>query len=430
MDIITIFVLTAEAAAAYALLLRSSVLNTRSEKALSAALILSAFLIRAAMFDYETTDYQWFLTRWVDYFRQNGGFSALKGSIGNYNIPYLYFLALFSVLPVRDLYLIKLLSTFFDVLLAASCMKLVIAAGGSGKRSKVCFFAVLFLPTVMINGALWGQCDSIYVSFAVLGLAIGSGSPSGKDSRFPERLRPLISMACIAVSFGFKLQAVFIMPAYAILWSWKKYKWVDFAVFPLTYLLLILPSVLIGRPFRDALLLYADQANTVGSALNYNSPSMTAFLRNIQDPDGVSLVCIILAFAAMLLLLFTGIMMRSRLNGRSFTALTLLMVLLIPFLLPHMHDRYFFAADCLTVVFACIQLTPAGVARGGIASGLMQFGSLICYIAYLKSYYLRVGNLFLTSDKGALAVIFCIFIVIQGFISALKEKRRRERWHT
>ena len=92
-------------------------------------------------------------------------------------------------------------------------------------------------------------------------------------------------MICIAVSFGFKLQAVFIMPAYVILWSWKKYNWALFSVFPLTYLLLILPAVILGKPLADAIMLYADQANTVGTAMNYNSPSMTAFLVSSTFPS-------------------------------------------------------------------------------------------------------------------------------------------------
>ena len=62
---------------------------------ISVLLILLAFAIRAYVFDYETLDYRDFLTKWVDYFRQNGHFAALRNSVGNYNIPYLYFLAFF-----------------------------------------------------------------------------------------------------------------------------------------------------------------------------------------------------------------------------------------------------------------------------------------------------------------------------------------------
>ena len=42
-----------------------------------------------------------------------GGFAAVKLPIGNYNAPYLYFLAAISYLPIPDLYLIKLFSILF-----------------------------------------------------------------------------------------------------------------------------------------------------------------------------------------------------------------------------------------------------------------------------------------------------------------------------
>lgn len=405
MDIRVLLLLAAEAAAAFLFLKKGGFIKTKAETVVSVLLLLAAFSIRAAVLNYETTDYQWFLTKWVNYYRNGGGFSALKDSVGNYNIPYLYFIALFSYSSIRDLYLIKLLSIFFDVLLAYACAKTVLCSGGSRRCGLVCFFAVLFMPTVILNGALWGQCDSIYAAFAILGLAIGmeDGSPEAKT------VRSILSMACIAVSFGFKLQAVFIMPAYVILWCRKKYSWTVFAVFPLTYLLLILPAVILGRPFSDAILLYADQANTVGTAMNYNSPSMTAFMRGAEGTQTLSTFCIILAFAAMLLLLESGILLRSRLSPQSMVGLTLLMTLMIPFFLPHMHDRYFFPADCLTVVFAC----TAGKGRRSLpvfSALLMQFGSLICYLAYLRSYYLRVGSVYLTNDKGAFAVILCILI--------------------
>lgn len=435
MDILTIILLILEAGTAFLLLKRTGALKTAGEAVLSALLIAAAFALRAAFFDYETTDYQWFLTRWVDYYRNNGGFAALKDPLGNYNIPYLYFLALFSMLPSKDLYLIKLLSTFFDVVLAAACAKLVRAAGGSSRQRLVCFLVILFLPTAVINGSVWGQCDSIYVSLALLGLAIGIGEPEayGRQEQIlgkkKERLRPILSMACIAASFGFKLQAVFLMPAWVILWVRKKYRWTDFAVFPLTYLLMILPAVLLGRPFSDALLLYADQANTVGTALNYNSPSMTAFLHREVNTQTVSAICIALAFLAMILLLILGIRFRDRLSGERMTAFTLLLALTIPFFLPHMHDRYFFAADCLTVAFACMAAEPSGAVLRSFSAVLMQFASLICYLAYLRTYYLRIGRVFLTADRGALAVVFCMLITAGCLAASLQRAETRKQKH-
>lgn len=425
MDFRVTVIIVLEAALALFLVFRSGSAETLRGLISFSLLIFLAFFIRYSLLDYETTDYQWFLTKWVDFYRMNGGFAALNRSIGNYNIPYLYFLSLFSYSTIKDLYLIKLLSIFFDVILAFACMKLAENAGASANRSAAAFFTVLFLPTVIINGAMWAQCDSIYASLAILGIAVSLGE---SFSRRQQLARRILSMMCISVSFGFKLQAVFIMPVYIIIWIWKKYKWYDFAVFPLTYLILILPAVILGRPIMDAIMLYADQAGTVGSALNYNSPSITALIRNPENPEGFATVCILLAFLVMSAIIVLGILFRKRLTHQSMLALIVLMVLAIPFSLPHMHDRYFFLADILTITFACLVSRKFSIYDRILriaAALLMQFGSLICYLAYLKTHYIRVGSIYLTNDRGAVAVILCIIIAIYTFCTNLKAGEKK-----
>ena len=88
------------------------------------------------------------------------------------------------------------------------------------------------------------------------------------------------------------------------------------------------------------------------------------------------------AFALMLLVLLLCYVNRRRLSNRAVLAAAVLLAVGIPFLLPHMHDRYFFAADALTLVlaFSLWQLSPAAV--------LCQFASLLGYHAYLKMRYL------------------------------------------
>ena len=84
-----------------------------------------AFFLRARLLDHQSADYQRFLSQWAAAFRDGGGFAAVKLPIGNYNAPYLYFLAAISYLPIPDLYLIKLFSILFDVVLAWGGFRLV-----------------------------------------------------------------------------------------------------------------------------------------------------------------------------------------------------------------------------------------------------------------------------------------------------------------
>lgn len=381
-------ILAAEAVFGLWLLNRSGCIRKPAGFFACVVLLAAAFVLRGCLFDYETLDYQNFLTKWVDFYRNYGGFSALSRSVGNYNIPYLYFLALFSYSRVRDLYLIKLLSCFFDVLLACGAMKLTAHLTENNTKRLAAFFVVLFLPTVVLNGALWGQCDSIYVALALLAVV------------YALEDRPVLSMFFWALSFGFKLQCVFLLPICALLWLYRKYKLWHFLVFPAAYTLLVLPAVIVGRPFRDAIMLYLDQAGSVGSGLNYNSPSVYAFFRNPANPVLAADLGVITAFVLLFALIAVCVLYRDRLNDRVMISAMLLMSIMIPYFLPHMHDRYFFAADVLSVAAA------AAFPEMCIAAAAVQFASLLGYHAYLKMRYL------LLMDRGASALILALALAV------------------
>ncbi len=399
MDIRAVLILAAEGLFALWLLRRDGLIPTWRSALAAAALLALAFVLRGAALNYETLDYQDFLTQWVDFFRDNGGFKALAKPVGNYNIPYLYFLALFSYSDIRDLYLIKLLSIFFDVLLARAAMLLAGLGTDSRVRRLGCFFAVLLLPTVLLNGSVWGQCDSLYAAPLLMGVY------------YAMKGRPRLSMVCAAVAFGFKLQAVFVLPIYAALWFRGDIKLRHFLIFPLSYVLLVLPAVLLGRPFVETLTLYLNQTGSIGDGLNYNSPSVYAFFWRAQETPAAANAGIVAAFALMFSLLTAAFILRRRLTDKSMLALALLFAIGIPFLLPHMHDRYFFASDVLSVVlaFVCPPLTAVAL--------LAQFASLLGYHAYLKMRYL------LTMDKGAIALILAFIITLVFFVSSLEAKK-------
>lgn len=398
MDIRVILMLAAVGVFALALLYKEGLLKKPAPIVIAVMLTALALVLRALVFGYETLDYQNFLTRWVDFFRQNGGWRALSEPVGNYNIPYLYFMALFSYSSVKDLYLIKLLSTVFDVLLAYSAMRLVSRWQKSAWLRLGCFFTVLLWPTVFLNSAVWAQCDSIYVALALLGI----------DLALDER--PELAMTCMALSFGFKLQAVFILPVCAVLWMQGKFKWYHFLVFPAVYVLLVLPAVIIGRPFMDTLLLYFGQTGSIGTGLNYNSPSVFALIRDVADTDAAAKAGIVGAFAYMLAVLGVCFIGRRRLGDQAVFAAAVLLAVGIPFLLPHMHDRYFYAADILTLAlaFAFPVYFPTAL--------LTEFASLLGYHAYLKMRYL------LPMHYGAAALLIVLAVGIYFLADSLAGK--------
>ena len=406
MDLGTCVLLGLEGCFALWLLKRSRLLESKAAFWVSAALTAAAFLLRAYFLPYETLDYRDFLSKWVAFYRDNLGFGSLAYPLGNYNIPYLYFLCLFSYLPIRDLFLIKLLSIFFDVLLAFAAMKLVSLVRNDRALLLGCFFTVLFLPTVVLNSSVWGQCDSIYAALALLGLWLALTD------------RPVLSVLCFTLSFGFKLQAVFLLPIMAVLWFRGNYKLWHFALAPLFYVLLVLPAVLLGKPFLETLTLYASQTGSIGDGLNYNSPSIYAIFWRIPATRDAANLGIAGAFTLMLTVLLFCFLRRKRLCVRAVYAAALLLAVGIPFLLPHMHERYFFGADILSVVlaFTCVLGIPAAL--------LTQFASLLGYHAYLKMRYL------LYMDHGARALIGVLILAAAQLLfdtAGAPEKKEKEK---
>ena len=380
MDTFTAVCLIMIFALALLLLWREKLFESKALFAAAFAFTALALVIRASLLDFESGDYLTFLAPWTQFFRDNGGFAALRYSLGNYNPPYMYFLALFSYFDISELYLIKLLSVLFDVLLAWACMKLLGLYTGSRAKLLGVFLAVLFLPTVVINGAYWAQCDSIYAFFGIYALYLGL------------RGRGCASMVSLAACFAFKLQAVFIIPVFFILLLAKKLRWRQLLVFPAAYIVLMLPALLAGRPFIETVTLYFAQAGTVGDAMNYNAPSLTSMFQWSGNTEGPSMLLIAAAFALVLAAYAVAAVKRSSLDDTVILGFALLLAMGIPYLLPHMHDRYFFISGVLALVLAFRDWRFFPVPL------LAELASLHCYYAYFVRYYLvqpRIGGVFM-----------------------------------
>jgi hypothetical protein len=83
--------------------------------------------------------------------------------------------------------------------------------------------------------------------------------------------------------------------------------------------------------------------------------------------------------AIMFVLLFA---LRKRLGNSALLLAAFIFALAVPLLLPHMHERYFFIADVLSLAVAFILPKAAPV------PALCSFASLLGYHAYLKNRFL------------------------------------------
>ena len=116
-----------------------------------------------------------------------------------------------------------------------------------------------------------------------------------------------------------------------------------------------------------------------------------------------SKVGVLLAFAFMIVVLVWLFTKRKELTNEIVLGAALLLCLGIPFILPHMHDRYFFVADVLSLAFAVV------FPKLFVVPVLVQFGSLLGYHAYLKLQYL------LPMRHGATALLLTL-VVLTAFL--------------
>lgn len=341
--------------------------------------IALALFLRSLLLDHATLDYQDFLSRWVAHFRDNGGFAALKDPVGNYNVPYLYLLALLSYLPIPDLYGIKLFSILFDFLLALGGLRLTKALTSSEAALLWTFSTLLLLPTVVLNGACWGQCDSVWAALCVWALS------------YSLEERPVLSLSFLALAFSFKLQAIFIIPLWCALWFTHRIRLRHFLVFPGVFALAMAPALLAGKPVWDILRVYLNQAGDSVSwkTVNYNSPSVFALLPYRADPaPWIPKFAIALAFLFMLGLLIFLFLRREKVDPCALVLSGAALSAGIPFFLPYMHERYFFLGGVLLVILACARPTLVPAAAGA------ELASLGGYHAYLMTRYVMVLTLF------------------------------------
>ena len=397
-------------------LLLALFLLRRENCSVSVILILSlpvaiGLFLRLFFLDHQTHDYQTFLAHWAAFFRDNGGFAALKEPVGNYNVPYLYFMAAISYLPIPDLYLIKLGSILCDVLLAWGGLRL--ARQFTRENSfvpPICFGILFLLPTVLLNGACWAQCDSLYTALILLAL-----------SSVLEK-RPKASVLLLALAFSFKLQTIFLIPLWCVFWFTGKVKFRHLFLFPVGYAATVLPALLLGKPLADILGIYLGQMGEHESYLTLNAPSVFAFLPYKAQVDTalLSTVGIIAAFVLVFAVLGTLFFLRRRVDNEILLAAATVLALGVPFLLPHMHERYFFPAGMLAVVWACINPRRIPIAA------LAEISSLSCYRTYLQLKYtlplLIDGRYYVMAFEAALILAALIWSVV-SLLQSLSKKQ-------
>lgn len=386
------------------LLLRRKVLVPDKQHALvyilCAGLFVLAFALRIYLYPVVTSDYTVFLSQWYDFIAAHGGFAALKYNFSNYNVPYLYLLALTTYLPVPSLVAIKTLSVVFDGILALFTYLILRLRYQHSYAAIAGALVVLFAPTIFINSAAWGQCDAIYTAFC-----LGSLYFLLKD-------RPAWACVFFGLALSFKLQAIFFLPVLFVLLLKRKLPLQYLALIPLVFLLLLVPAYLAGRDMQSLLSIYVGQVTQNGggfgqfnggasrfhggtpgqgggqfnggnrfsgnnsSSLTLNAPSFYQWLP-ANAAESWKWVGMLLASAFVVAIGALIAFSKKPFTRDILLKVTLVFALAVPFLLPYMHERYFYLADGVSIIFAF------SFPRLWYVALLTQLCSLLSYAPYL-----------------------------------------------
>ncbi len=305
------------------------------------SLVLLALILRISLASYQSIDYQLFLSPWYDHLAQHG-FVAFREAFANYNPPYLYILFLLSNFQIENIIAVKSISIAFDFLLAFSIYLVIRQFTKNSFTPIIAGAASLFLPTVLLNGAVWGQCDVIFTSFLLLS--------------FWGVLKKNTYLTWIfwGIALSFKLQAIFFLPFIGYLFLATKPKNIKELLAPLLsvviFFISLAPALFAGRSIGSLLGTYIQQNGTYQS-LTLNAPNFYQWIPNeyfsIFNQAGL-----VTCMAVTIALILASLMLLNNTNKRSLLALASLFLIVIPLLLPQMHERYFFAAEIFVFVLA------------------------------------------------------------------------------
>ena len=298
--------------------------------------ILLALALRASLLNFTTLDFRDFHGAWYDFIQKNGGVWALKYSFSNNTPLYQYLLVAANYAGLSAIQAVKLIPAGFDFINAFFVYKIVQIKYPVGPAALYACLVALFAPTVVLNSSFWGEIDMLYTSCLVACLY------------FLLTKRETAGLVAFGLAFSFKLQAIFLVPFLLILVVKRIVSWKSFLLVPTVYLVTIIPAWLVGRPLPELLQVYLGQTDKY-QALSMNASTLYQWLPNdlydILYPAGM-LWCATIVFFFVMVVYESQV----RLTDERMVELATLSVLIVPYFLPKMHDRFFFPADVVSII--------------------------------------------------------------------------------
>ncbi len=352
------------------------------------ACIVLGIIIRISVRNFASGDFYAFLKPWYIEIAKNG----LYKQVGDYNFLYQFAIWLMSKFPfMPSLFSFKILSILFDVLLA-STVYLIVKKQIGGGQAIIGFCLVWLSPLVILNSAVWAQCDSIYSTFAILALYMLS------------KKKYKTSMCLLGVAFGFKLQTIFILPLFLFVYfTSKDFSITNFILIPISMVVISFPALFWNRSIFEVFSTYLNQSNTY-QVISKNYPSFWMILCKQEDGTPykfLKIMTICLTVFILALLMYRWLKKGYKAKGNNLYMMAYIIVYTCVLFLPGMHERYGYMYEILAIVLIflnpkmipicialiCVSLNTYGHYLFGLSVNMMALG-FINSIIYFVSVYL------------------------------------------
>ena len=273
----------------------------------------------------------------------------------------------------NGLHAFKTMNIAFHLISVFFSWRIIYLLTNSSHRSFCGACLVLFAPTAFLNINLVVQFDSVYCA---LGLA---------SIYYFLRRKPIFGLIAFGIGFTIKGLIIFMLPAIIIYLISEKIRLRYMLTLPACYILLILPAFFAGKDMLPMIMTYYERGST-WNALTWNAPNFYQFIPSnnfsVFAPLGIFGICV-----STFLFMFTLFKEKVRFDKQSLLIIFLISVVFFPFFLPKMHDRYFFLADILSIVYALIYpryfLVPILITCASFIAYLPMVGGILSQFAPL-----------------------------------------------
>ncbi len=339
---------------------------------------------------------------------QEVGFSKFYSIDADYSPLFLFIIAIISLFPGGEnvsingytfapvhMYMLKSIYFISDIFMAIAIYLIIRHVTMDKIKATIGYCVLLILPTQYINSALWGNCDTVYTCFFLYSIY------------FILKRKDYLVWFFFGLALSLKMQSIFILPFLVYLCLSRRLKFYPVFMAVFAVLISFLPAYCCGAGFTQPFTYFSKQLNgydnlTLGCANFWHLINITGMDSSTTPLNGASTwigLVFIFFFCALIY------MRNIRLTDENILYVATFLIGIVPFFLPHMHERYFYSMDVLILIYALLSHK-----KRHFLIPLMQISSLIAYYHYMTDFS-KYSIDVMGEDSVSIAAIINLFIL-------------------